>query len=300
MAAGRLYTLLGPNGVGKSTLLRVLAGLQAAQQGTITLNGQRSPLPAPTLARQLAIVLSEYPGSMGLRVEDLVRLARAPYNGWQGRLSAADREQVARALAATGMEDFRQRPLGSLSDGERQRAMIARAVAQDTPLILLDEPTSHLDLPNRAQMLRLLHRLSRDLDKAILLSTHDLDLALQAADRLWLLGQRGYWAEGSPETLVQGEALSRLFGDGEESFDWQHGGVQLFRPQGVAVRLEGAAEWQFWQRRALARHDVQVRAEAHWQVRQAPNGALELLDGAQPRGQYEDTEALARALRGKE
>lgn len=251
---GELVCLLGPNGAGKSTLMRTLAGLQPPLAGRLEVGGTPlASLGAGARARQLSIVLTDRLEASNLTVRELVRLGRHPHTGWLGGLSAHDEAQVQAALVATGTEAFAQRPVGELSDGERQKVLLARALAQDTPLVLLDEPTAHLDLPNRVSLLRLLHRLARDTGKAILLSTHELDLALQAADRIWLLPADGRLHAGTPEDLVLSGTFAAAFAREGLAFDPTTGTFRLHEAQGPAVRVVGEGAALFWTRRALER-----------------------------------------------
>jgi iron complex transport system ATP-binding protein len=252
--AGELVALLGPNGAGKSTLLRTLAGLQAPLAGSVLLQEKDlSALSTTERARQLSIVLTDRIEAGGLTVLELVRLGRHPHTGWLGGLSAHDEAQVQAALVATGTTAFAPRRVDELSDGERQKVLLARALAQDTPIILLDEPTAHLDLPNRVALLRLLHRLARDTQKAILLSTHELDLALQAADRLALLTADGQLHLGTPEDLVLAGTFATAFAREGLAFDAATGTFPLHQSRGPAVRLTGSGPASFWTRRALER-----------------------------------------------
>ena len=249
---GQLICLLGPNGAGKSTLLRTLAGMQPPLSGTIHLAGQPlATLTASQLATQLAVVLTEAPHPH-LTTYDLVAMGRYPYTGWLGRLADHDRRAVTHALEVTGTREWADRPVGTLSDGERQKVMIARAVAQDTPLLILDEPTAHLDVLNRTTVLRLLHRLTRDHRKAVLLSTHALDLALLMADQLWLLHEGGLHF-GVPEDLALNGTLAATFVHQDVAFDEHTGTFRVVRPAGRPVGLEGPTPEVFWTRRALER-----------------------------------------------
>jgi iron complex transport system ATP-binding protein len=265
---GELVCLLGPNGAGKSTLLRTLAGVQAPLGGHLAVGGQPlASLVPEARARQLSVVLTERIEASHLTVRELVGLGRHPHTGWLGGLSAHDHAQVHAALAATGTAQFAHRPVGELSDGERQKVLLARALAQDTPLILLDEPTAHLDLPNRVALLRLLHQLARTLGKAILLSTHELDLALQAADRVWLLPATGELLAGPPEDLVLSGAFAAAFQREGLAFDPATGTFELHAPTGPAVQLLGDGPAAFWTRRALLRAGfVPVTGPAAWRV----------------------------------
>jgi iron complex transport system ATP-binding protein len=193
--AGQLTCLVGRNGLGKSTLLRTLAGFQPPLQGEVAWRiGEQwvdiKAITKPELARLVSVVLTEKPDVQQMTVAEVVGLGRMPYTGFFGTLTAADRQVADGALALVGIDDFAQRMIETLSDGERQKVMIAKALAQETPVILLDEPTAFLDYPSKVDMMKLLRRLAAETNKAILLSTHDLQLALQLADRLLTLDGR--------------------------------------------------------------------------------------------------------------
>ena len=196
---GELVCLLGPNGAGKSTLMRTLAGLQLPLAGAVDFDGgDLHRLAEDERARLLGLVLTERVAAGNLSAYALVSLGRYPYTGWDGRLSAADEEVVRWALGAVGAEDLAARSVDELSDGERQKVMVARALAQEPAVLLLDEPTAFLDLPRRVEIMQLLRQLAYDTGSAVLLSTHDLDLALRCADRLWLLPAGGPLETGAP------------------------------------------------------------------------------------------------------
>ncbi len=186
--AGSLTALIGRNGSGKSTLLRAMAGLNRSYGGRIDVGGRdMRGMNAPALARTLAFVTTERTRIANLSCGEVVALGRAPYTDWIGRLRSQDREVVARSLALVGMQDYATRTMDSMSDGECQRIMIARALAQATPVILLDEPTSFLDIPNRYGLCSLLARLAHDEGKCIVYSTHELDIALSLSDNVALI-----------------------------------------------------------------------------------------------------------------
>ena len=187
IGGGRLVALLGRNGTGKSTLLRAVAGLEAPLSGGIRLCGRLlSATPAHELAQVVSFVTTEKVRIANLASRDVVGLGRAPYTDWLGRLRPGDRAVVDRALNLVGMGGFADKPMDRLSDGEAQRVMIARALAQDTPMILLDEPTAFLDMPNRYELCTLLRRLAHDEGKCIFFSTHELDIALTLCDAMGL------------------------------------------------------------------------------------------------------------------
>jgi iron complex transport system ATP-binding protein len=256
---GELVCLIGPNGAGKSTLLRTLVGMQPALAGAVTLDGRGlSHLSMQQIARLMSVVLTE-PVNVGLlSARELVALGRYPYTGWLGRLSAHDRDLVEWAIGAVGADDLAHRMISELSDGERQKVMIARALAQEPRVILLDEPTAFLDLPHRVDILGTLRRLAHDGGQAILLSTHDLDLALRSADRIWLMSRDGTVHVGAPEDLVLTGAFQRIFDRQGVSFDPATGSFELHQPTAGVVHLTGEGLAEVWTARALERSGFQV------------------------------------------
>ena len=189
--SGRLTCLIGANGIGKSTLLRTLSAFQPPLSGEIFIDSE-SPIPLSTLtdkqlSRLIGVVLTEKPDVQNMTVFELVGLGRSPYTGFWGRLNEDDKEVVKESLRLVGIESLQDRLIQTLSDGERQKTMIAKALAQQTPVIYLDEPTAFLDYPSKVEMLTLLRHLARETGKTIFLSTHDMELALQIADELWLM-----------------------------------------------------------------------------------------------------------------
>ena len=182
---GCLACLVGTNGVGKSTLLRTLAGFLPKQGGTIRLMGRAVESASPQqLATIVSVVLTDQPHGHAITVSEMVAMGRSPYTGFWGRLSKQDRALVDEAMQMVGITPLAQRMVSTLSDGERQKVMVAKALAQQTPIILLDEPTAFLDHPSKVSMMQLLHRLASDMGKTIIMSTHDLELAAQNADVL--------------------------------------------------------------------------------------------------------------------
>lgn len=223
---GRLTALIGRNGTGKSTLLRAIAGLNRRYAGEILLGGRNiAGMKAPEMARTLAFVTTGRTLIANLRCEDVVAIGRAPYTNWIGRMQETDREIVMRSLASVGMEAYADRTMDKMSDGECQRIMIARALAQSTPVILLDEPTSFLDLPNRYELCTLLARLAHDEGKCILFSTHELDIALALADRIALIDPPGLHCLPTPEMIRSGH-IQRLFSNAAVRFDPVSGSVK--------------------------------------------------------------------------
>lgn len=201
---GMLTCLIGANGAGKSTLLRTIAGFQLPLEGTVLLGGDDVRALSPRQrAERMAVVLTDRPDVMCTTVWEMVATGRAPFTGFWGHLSGKDRGIVTRSLRLVGIEWMADRTVASLSDGERQKVMIAKALAQQTPVILLDEPTAFLDYPSRVEVMQLLLNIAHEEHKTVLLSTHDLDLALQTADRIWLFererGEKKEEEEGKEE-----------------------------------------------------------------------------------------------------
>lgn len=209
---GRLTALIGRNGSGKSTLLRALAGLNTEYEGQIMLGEEEiRELDAHTLSTRLALVTTERVRIANLRCRDVVALGRAPYTNWIGRMQEEDRQLVEHAFEVVGMSAFSDRTMDRMSDGECQRVMIARALAQQTPIILLDEPTSFLDLPNRYELCRLLSQLAHEEQKCILFSTHELDIARTMCDSIALV-DNPHLHHLPTEELVQSGLIERTFG----------------------------------------------------------------------------------------
>lgn len=207
---GTLTALLGRNGTGKSTLLRALVGLQP-HRGSVIVGGVDSrELNAIDMARSIAFVGTDRARPAAMRCRDIVALGRAPYTGWMGRLSTADQALVDQSLAALDMQHFAERQVHTLSDGEYQRIMIARALAQDTPVMILDEPTSFLDLPNRYDLCTLLAHLAHEQRKCVIFSTHELDIAVHLADRIALIDTPSLAVESTAEMCRSGR-IQRLF-----------------------------------------------------------------------------------------
>ncbi|MBR5462109.1 MAG: ABC transporter ATP-binding protein [Butyricimonas virosa] len=216
---GGLIALLGRNGSGKSTLLRATAGLGTIKSGRILLAGKDlAELQPEELARTVSFVTTEKVRIPNLKCRDVVALGRAPYTNWVGRLQPQDREIVAKSLALLDMSAYAERTMDQMSDGECQRIMIARALAQDTPIILLDEPTSFLDLPNRYELGILLQKLAHKQNKCILFSTHELDIALTLCDSIALIDHPHLHYLPTRQMINSGH-IERLFRNETITFD---------------------------------------------------------------------------------
>lgn len=208
--SGKLVCLLGRNGIGKSTLLRTLAMFQPALSGEVLLEGKPlTDYSIHLLSRKLSIVLTRKPDVQNITVTEMVGLGRSPYTGFWGGLTDEDHTIVRESIQLVGIEPLAGRMVHTLSDGERQKVMIAKALAQQTPIIYLDEPTAFLDYPSKVETMQLLRRLAIEQQKTIFLSTHDVELSLQVADCLWLM-EPGGLNVGTPRELAALGALSRF------------------------------------------------------------------------------------------
>ena len=218
-APGSLTALVGPNGAGKSTLLRTICGLAPPLSGHMYLDSvDLTTIPATQLARTISVVLTDHADPGLLTVREIVAIGRTPHLGVSARMSQADHDAVNRALDLVSITDLASRLFTELSDGQRQRVLVARALAQEPTLMVLDEPTSFLDVPSRVELMDVLARLARDEGIAVLTSTHELELALRIADGIWLLSE-GELRCGTPEELAQSGAIGTAFDRGRIRFD---------------------------------------------------------------------------------
>jgi iron complex transport system ATP-binding protein len=263
VAPGEFICLLGRNGQGKSTLLRTLAGFIPPVAGQALLDGRPvRDWSAAERARKIAVVLTDRPQVPALRVTELVEMGRQPYTGWSGALSAEDRRIADEALERVEGTHLRDRYVDSLSDGERQRVMIARALAQQPRIMLLDEITAFLDLPSRVTIVSTLRRIAREAGVSIILSSHDLELSLGSADRLWLLPGGGRFVDGAPEDVALSGALGEAFDQPNLSFSLERGRFETHAARrGLAlVKAEGVV--RSWLIRGLERLGFEVAASA--------------------------------------
>jgi len=219
----KLIALIGANGIGKSTLLRTLIGIQKPLSGKVYFENQEihdfSPL---ELAQKLSVVLTEKLPPSNLTVFELIALGRQPYTNWMGKLTKNDLKKINAAVTLTDISHLLEKRHYEISDGQLQKVLIARALAQDTQVIILDEPTTHLDLQHKATLFKLLKKLTSETEKCILFSTHDMDLALQLSDEIIVMTNQGI-VQDKPQNIINSGILNRLFPDESIIFDIEKG-----------------------------------------------------------------------------
>ncbi|MDR2951164.1 MAG: ABC transporter ATP-binding protein [Prevotella sp.] len=256
---GELVCLLGANGAGKSTLLRTVSASQPALNGEIYLyNKDISTLSEKELSQQLGLVLTDKTSTGGLLVRELVELGRYPYTGFFGQLTANDKDIVHRAMEDVGIAYKANSYMAELSDGERQKVMIAKVLAQECPIVLLDEPTAFLDIESRIEIMNLLHHLAMDQSKTILLSTHDIDMALLLADRLWLLSRNNGLVNGVTEDIILSGKMDNFFKGENIVFDRYTGNFLPKRANNKKVYLNAEGIYHHWTKNMLERHGFSV------------------------------------------
>jgi iron complex transport system ATP-binding protein len=254
---GELVCFMGQNGIGKSTLIRTLASLQKPLSGTIAYRTDDSVSKVKrALPHHLAVVLTDRITAVNMTVTDVVAFGRYPYLSWSVEITKKDEEIIHNTLEEIHIYHLRDKKIHELSDGQIQMVMIARAVVQDTPVILLDEPTAHLDLNNRLEVMNLLRNLAHKFKKAILVSTHELDLALQTADLIWLAGHDKKIIIGVPEDLVLDNSFDSVFRF--KGFDLKTGKVQHEAHRHVDIQLIGSGHSFLWTKNCFERSGFNV------------------------------------------
>jgi iron complex transport system ATP-binding protein len=234
---GELIALLGANGIGKSTLLRTIIHLLPPLSGKITIRGKiQSEIKREEYSTLLSFVSTEPVRVSNLSVYQLVALGRFPYTNWIGKITAIDKNIIEESLELVNLTRLKALSIDEISDGERQRAMIARALAQNTPIILLDEPTAYLDLINKYEIVRILRDLAQTKQKTIIFSTHELNIALSQVDKIWLMNSNEV-KQGAPEDLIFDNSISQLFGNKLE-FNWQSGTFKQIKISNKTIALK--------------------------------------------------------------
>lgn len=256
---GELTSLLGANGAGKSTLIKTMARFIPPLKGSMLLAGRSlRSYSRVELAKMISVVLTDRVMDGNLSAREVIALGRYPHTGFFGRLNKSDREIIKQSAIATGTEGMLDREIGSLSDGERQKVLIAKSLAQQTPIIVLDEPTAFLDIKSRIEVMQLLHSLAREEGKAIVVSTHDMDAALRLSDTLWTLKKGEGLSCGATEDMVLSGCISTLFDDPNISFDTNTGSFSIKKEGLLPVEVTGDSNVTPWLTSALKRNGMQV------------------------------------------
>ena len=257
--SGEMVALIGGNGIGKSTLLKTIAGFQSPLAGELLIHQRSvSDFDSTELAREMSFVSTEIVRVANLTVREMVGLGRFPYTNWLGQLNENDQEIIEKAIQLAGLSGYENRPINRISDGERQRAMVARALAQDTRIIILDEPTAFLDIANKYEIVRILHKLADEQGKCIIFSTHDLNTALSMADRIWLM-LTDRVVEGLPEEVASRGYFEQLFPDNPHLlFDPEKGDFRIRKVSKGTVNLTASGPELMWATKALERIGFEV------------------------------------------
>ncbi|MEQ8714531.1 MAG: ABC transporter ATP-binding protein [Cyclobacteriaceae bacterium] len=299
LKSGELVCLLGQNGVGKSSLLRTLLDLQPALSGNVfLLDKELTEYSSLDVAKRVSLVLTDPIQTGNLTVTELVALGRSPYTAWTGQLSTEDREKVQWAIDSTRINYIEKKRLYELSDGQLQKALIARAIAQEGELIILDEPTAHLDMNNRVEIMQLLKELTKTTGKAILVATHELQLTLQLADQLWLTNFNQPLISGTPEDLALSGKLEETYYHEGFEFDIKTGRVALAVKGETPVVLTGEGDWHYWTTNMLQRIGFFISENAELKISQTTEGFWQ---AEYPEGikEFESIQELAAWLRSQ-
>jgi iron complex transport system ATP-binding protein len=280
---GEMIALIGKNGIGKSTLLRTIAGLQPPLGGDIFYSGKSIKEYSRTdLARTIGYISTEIVKVSNMRVYDLVALGRFPYTSWFGKINRDNHEIITDAIEKTGMSSLSWRFISELSDGERQKAMIARILAQDTGILVMDEPTAFLDIGSKFEILHLMHLLSQESGKTIIFSTHDLNVAMSQADKIWLIIDNQL-IEGAPEDLMLQGAFEHLFDSSVYQYNSENGTYSFITGNRGEINVEGEGIMLHYTKQALNRAGFSVSEGARQPFLRLPSGNCrnwQLIDGS--------------------
>lgn len=276
---GKLVVMIGPNGAGKSTLMRTLGGFQRAISGSIHWQGvEGHKLTRQRLSKIVSIVLTNQVLVDKMTVADMVAMGRSPYTGFGGRLTQKDKMIITESMRRCGIEDLHDRWINSVSDGERQKAMIARSLAQQTAVILLDEPTAFLDFPSRIMIFDLLRSIVRKEKKSVLLTTHDIDLALQFADELWLVNRNAPLLKGVPEELALSGKLKDYFKGQHVNLDFDAGKFSLcLGADAPKVVVDESINGRYWIVNLLKRKGIATSLSSKWIIESNFTGGVKLM-----------------------
>lgn len=300
LGAGEMSCILGPNGAGKSTLIKTLAGFMHPIDGEIFIMGKEHKARSfKKLSRLLSVVLTERIRIPHLRVIDVVRTGRYPYTSLMASFSEGDHEKVQEAIEKVGIGGMAFRFMDELSDGEKQKVMIAKALAQDTPVIILDEPTAFLDFPSKIEVMQILMCLTRETGKSVLLSTHDVELALQVADKIWLMDRGKNLQTGCPEDLVLNNELNRFFERDYIYFDEYTGTFLMKNRSQRSIGVNGSQPFRHWLAKALYRigYNVEHSENVFPQIQIQGKNDILLISSDNQKMQFTSIDALVSHLK---
>jgi len=262
LSSGEIISLMGQNGVGKTTFIKTLSGLHKGISGSVYYHDRLiNEFSKSSLAKQISVVLTEKPFTAHLSVIELIALGRHPYSNWLGRLNTSDKQAIDLAMSQTNIDYLAQKKLYQLSDGQFQKVMIARALAQETDLIILDEPTAHLDLSNKIEIMLLLKSIAGS-GKGVLIATHDLQVSLQLSDRLWLFNFNQPVLDGCPEDLILQGAVDQTLFPINNNIDLTTGTVKHLDEHKGNVLLQGDPTMVHWTAQALQRNGYAVNKDS--------------------------------------
>jgi len=256
---GQFVCLIGPNGIGKSTFLKTISNVIPAISGEVILQEENLlNLNSKDLSKLISLVLTDHIDGFNLRAIDVIRMGRYPHTGFWGKLNSEDVKIIEEYVRQIEIENLINRQFSELSDGEKQKVMIAKALVQQAPLMLLDEPTAFLDFPTKANLLVLLRKLAKNNNLGIILSTHDIELALKTADQIWLFTENHQLIKGMPEDLVLDGHINRVFNNKEMQFNPVSGNFERLSKCEKAVKLIGNSSPVFWLGKALQRNEIAI------------------------------------------
>lgn len=239
LEAGKVYCLVGPNGAGKSTLIKTLAGIIPSLGGCIYFNDTNAKDLSPSeISKSLSIVLTDKPYTERFRVYDMVAMGRQPYTGFLGKLGKKDHQEIEIALQSMGIHPLKDRFFGDLSDGEQQKVMIAKSLAQQTPILMLDEPTAFLDFSSKIEVMILLRNIARNSQKSVILSSHDINLAFRLSDEIILMAKGNQCVQDTPETMIQKNHMMKYFRNEIFRFDNQRLSFEPVINVGLKARVK--------------------------------------------------------------
>jgi len=301
LVRGEMVCLVGHNGIGKSTLIRSVCGLQPILSGKVSILGKElEEYPKTELARLISLVLTDRIAVGNLSVYDLVALGRHPYTDWYGRLSNEDIGIIENCIKLARIGYLRDRMVNELSDGQLQKVLIARALAQDGEIMILDEPTAHLDLNNKISVMKLLHELAEKTDKAILIATHELEVSIHIADKLWIVGGEKPLISGTPEDLIlNGEFDILLFEEGLK-FDKLTGKFGIEKNYQGKISISGPDELVFWTANALHRRGYEAVSKPqamHIDIEQVNDKTTWILQANDARNVFDSIDKLLLFLK---